>query len=288
MQHATRWLSIATCLYSAVVHAGISLDAPNEVPAGAGVVIEYSGDVGKRDFITIVPIGEAEGKYADYKYTHSAQVELLAPEDAGSYEIRDLDAKPPFAIRARQALTVTPVEASVDAPRQVDAGERFSVTWTGPDNAGDWVAITEVGADKRSPAGGKWAYTRHGSPAELHAPFAPGDYEIRYQMGQSDTILATRPLHVTPPPIPPGHLIVSLDPRAVGFTAGDAVEIILDASETLTKSGVDVRVNIGGLNKEPCWCKTVLAPPTPCQCARWLCDGLKTHQACGVAVAIAQ
>ena len=48
------------------------------MPTGADVVIECSGDVGKRDFITIVPVGEAEGKYADYKNTRSAQVELRA------------------------------------------------------------------------------------------------------------------------------------------------------------------------------------------------------------------
>ncbi|MBT2968392.1 MAG: VWA domain-containing protein [Candidatus Thiodiazotropha sp. (ex Ctena orbiculata)] len=414
MRHAIGWLLLFTGLYSAALRAEITLSAPTDVPAGARIVINLSGETGTRDFITIVPAGEAEGSYSDYKYVRSKNsVELRAPEDAGDYEIRYLEANPPYATKTRQPLSVTPVEATVQAPAQVDAGARFQVTWsgpdnpqdfialsdpqgdrnarrwityaytkkgnpvmltapdkpgsyevhyrtgvkyytlakttvtvagttanleapdsikagqdfevswsgpghnqdfiaisaqdsgvrkyhhyqytrkgspvtlhapdepgsyevryqtgqsytilakrlitveavsatlegpgevqggahfemtwTGPDNPGDYIAVMDRGSVKRAPARGKWAYTRHGNPVRLRAPQESGQYEIRYQTGQSGAILARHSIQVTPPPAPPGHLNITLDPGVSGFGANDAVEIILDASGSMLK-----------------------------------------------------
>ncbi|PUB76681.1 MAG: hypothetical protein DBP03_04410 [gamma proteobacterium symbiont of Ctena orbiculata] len=413
-RHTTGWLLLFLGLYSAALRAELTLSAPTDVPAGARVVIDVNGETGNRDFVTIVPVGEAEGGYSDYKYVRSKnRVELRAPEDAGDYEIRYLDANPPYATKARQPLAVIPVEAKVEAPAQVDAGAKFQITWSGPDNPqdfialsdpqgdrnarrwityaytkkgnpvtltapdkpgsyeihyrtgvkyyilartavsvagttakldaparvkagqafqvswsgpdnsqdfiaisaqdsdhrayhhyqytrkgspvtlhapdepgsyevryqtgqsyailasrlisvdavtatlegpaeveggapfemgwsgpdnpGDYIAVMESGSDKRAPARGKWAYTRYGTPARLRAPQQAGEYEIRYQTGQSAAILARHGLRVTPPPVPPGHLDVTLDPGASAFGANDAVEIILDASGSMLK-----------------------------------------------------
>ena len=414
MRHTFRWLLSLISLYSITAQAEVGLTAPSEINAGAQVKIMLSGDVGKRDFITIVPLDKPEGEYADYQYARSKNsLELRAPEDAGDYEIRYLDANPPYATLARQKLTVIPVHATVEAPDRVDAGAKFQVawtgpdnrqdfsslsdpkgnakqrkwityaytkkgspvtliapdkpgtyeiqyrtgrkyhtlaratlivagteasveaparvgagqhfkvtwsgpdhgqdfiaispkdadvrkyhhyqytrkgspvtlhapdepgtyevryqtgqsytilarrsvtvdtvtatldgptevqggstfeeSWTGPDNAGDFIAVMEAGSDKRSSAKGGWAYSRHGSPASLRAPMEPGGYEVRYQTGQSAKILAERPLRVTPPPMQPGHLNVMLDAAASGFGSNDAVEIILDASGSMLK-----------------------------------------------------
>ncbi|MBV2122355.1 MAG: VWA domain-containing protein [Candidatus Thiodiazotropha sp. (ex Ctena orbiculata)] len=414
MRYPTSWFLLYTLLHSVTLQAEVVLNAPTEVPAGAKVVVKLSGETAKRDFITIVAAGEAEGSYSDYKYVRSKmRVELRAPEDAGDYELRYLDANPPYATKARQALVVTPVEAAVQAPTQIDAGAKFQVTWSGPgnpqdfialsdpqgdsnarkwinyvytrkgnpvtlqapdkpgsyevhyrtgvkyyslakttvtvagttatleapdsvsagqdfkviwsgpanrqdfiaispqdsdirkyhhyqytrkgspvtlhapdqpgsyevryqtgqsytilasklitvtpvsatlegpgevqggslfevawsgpDNPGDYIAVFDIGSDGRAPALAKWAYTRHGTPAQLRAPHQSGQYEIRYQTGQSAAILARRSLAVSAPPIPPGHLNVSLDPSVSGFAAADAVEIILDASGSMLK-----------------------------------------------------
>ncbi|MES9991250.1 MAG: VWA domain-containing protein [Candidatus Thiodiazotropha sp.] len=414
MGHRVHLLLSFISLYPILALAEISLDAPSEIAAGAQVTIEFSGEVGKRDFVTIVPTDKAEGEYADYQYTRAkSSIELRAPEDAGEYEIRYLDANPPYATRARQRLTVKPVEASVQIPERVDAGAKFQVSWTGPDNrqdfislsdpqgdanqrkwisyaytkrgspltlvapdkpgsyeiqyrtgsnyytlakatlivagttasveappkvaagqqfevawsgpdnsqdfiaispkeaavrkyhhykytrqgspltlnapdepgtyevryqtgqsytilarqtvtvdevtasldgpdevqggstfeenwsgpdnAGDFIAVMAKGSHKRSPTIGGWAHSHYGSPAKLRAPLEPGDYEVRYQTGQSAKILATRILRVTPPPVPPGHLSVVLNASVSGFGADDAVEIILDASGSMLK-----------------------------------------------------
>ena len=96
--------------------AEITLDAPASIGAGAPLPIRWSGEGGPRDFITVVARGTAEGKYADYQYARQSTVELRAPEEAGDYEIRYLDAKAPYETRARRTLTVTPVSATLEVP----------------------------------------------------------------------------------------------------------------------------------------------------------------------------
>jgi hypothetical protein len=414
MGHRVHLLLSLISLFPILALAEISLDAPTEIGAGAQIKIMFSGEGGKRDFVTIVPTDKPEGEYADYQYTSSKNsIELRAPEDAGEYEIRYLDAKPPYATKARQRLTVKPVEASVKIPERVDAGAKFQVSWSGPDNrqdfislsdpqgdanqrkwisyaytkkgspltlvapdkpgsyeiqyrtgskyytlakatlvvagttaaveaparvgageqfeviwngpdnsqdfiaispkeapirkyhhyqysrkgspvtlnapdepgtyevryqtgqsytilarqtvtvnevaaslsgpeevqggstfeehwngpdnAGDFIAVMAMGSHKRSPTIGGWAHSRHGNPVRLRAPMEPGEYEVRYQTGQSAKILAKRTLRVTPPPVPPGHLNVTLDASVSGFGADDGVEIILDASGSMLK-----------------------------------------------------
>lgn len=414
MKNELRRILLIFWLFTLPAQADVTLDAAQEIPAGAAMTVNLSGDIGDRDFVTIVEVGTPDGKYSSYQYVRSkTSIELRAPEDAGEYELRYLEANPPYATLASRKLTVAPVQATVQAPTQVDAGAQFQVTWTGPDNPqdfislndpqsdsksrkwityaytrkgspvsltapdepgryevayrtgvkyytlatatvivagteasvqapaslkagqqfevnwtgpdnsqdfitisaadadarqyhhyqytrkgspvilnapdepgryevryqtgqtytilasqsvtvdsvtatlqlpetvvggatfevdwigpdnhGDFIAVMVKGSDQRSSARGGWAYTRRGNPATLMAPLEPGSYEVRYQTGQSAAILATQPLQVTPPPVLPGRLLVSLDSSAPGFGASDAVEIILDASGSMLK-----------------------------------------------------
>ncbi len=86
--------------------------------------------------------------------------------------------------------------ATVQAPLQVGAGSVFPVAWTGPDNKGDIVIILR----KDAPAGtiGNYRETREGRALELTAPIEPGDCEVRYVTGRSQTILGRAPVIVTP------------------------------------------------------------------------------------------
>ncbi|MBT3060733.1 MAG: hypothetical protein KME44_18135, partial [Candidatus Thiodiazotropha sp. (ex Lucina pensylvanica)] len=164
-RHTTGWLLLFLGLYSAALRAELTLSAPTDVPAGARVVIDVNGETGNRDFVTIVPVGEAEGGYSDYKYVRSKnRVELRAPEDAGDYEIRYLDANPPYATKARQPLAVIPVEAKVEAPAQVDAGAKFQITWSGPDNPQDFIALSDPQGDRNARRWITYAYTKKGNP----------------------------------------------------------------------------------------------------------------------------
>ncbi len=102
-------------------------------------------------------------------------------------------------VTTTQGSTTTTTRATsdvtLDFPAEVEAGTEFAVTWTGPDNADDYVTIVEVGAAEGDY--GDYFYTRDGATGMLQAPVAEGAYEIRYVDGASETTSATVPLTVT-------------------------------------------------------------------------------------------
>ena len=89
---------------------------------------------------------------------------------------------------ARQPITVGGVTATVTAPAQVDAGAKFKVSWTGPDNERDFVTLVKAGAAEKTYE--RYAYTKAGNPLELTAPDEPGAYELRYATGTQYITLA--------------------------------------------------------------------------------------------------
>ena len=94
---------------------------------------------------------------------------------------------------ATAAITVTAVEATLSAPASAAPGSTLAVDWTGPDYPGDFIGIGAAGATD----GNRWesyAYTEAGSPAQLTLPEAPGDYVIRYFLGQDYAPVAEVPI----------------------------------------------------------------------------------------------
>ncbi len=57
---------------------------------------------------------------------------------------------------------------------------------------------------------GSWAYTNQGSPAKLQAPLVPGEYELRYALGQSYATLVSAPITITPAKEEPGQVRVEV------------------------------------------------------------------------------
>ena len=63
----------------------------------------------------------------------------------------------------------------------------IEVTWTGPNNKSDYITIVPKGTDEKTFF--NYTYTSSGNPLKLKAPDKPGDYEIRYILNQSRTVL---------------------------------------------------------------------------------------------------
>ncbi len=168
--------------------ANASVKGPSNVAAGAGIEVAWTGPNNPRDYVTIGETTPGGRKYLDYKYTNSGSpVKLTAPDKPGNYELRYILGAGDTII-ATQPITVGGVTASLSAPAQVAAGARFQVTWTGPDNARDFITLVKAGT--REQTYDRYAYTSKGSPLELTAPDVPGAYELRYATGQSYTTLA--------------------------------------------------------------------------------------------------
>ncbi|HKX54699.1 MAG TPA: VWA domain-containing protein, partial [Xanthomonadales bacterium] len=207
-----------------------SIQAPAEVPAGAPISFTWQGPGNVQDFITIVPAGAPDKDYDHYVYTRQGpSQELLAPEEPGDYELRYLTGQS-NTVLARTAFRTTPVHASVHGPESVEAVSTVLVTWEGPGNPQDYVIIQPVGAKVSD--SGSYAYTHRGSELRITAPVKPGNYEYRYVTGQSQRLLASQAVTVTPRNLP-GKLRVSDSRSGQDATASSNVVVILDASGSM-------------------------------------------------------
>ena len=88
--------------------------------------------------------------------------------------------------------TVTPARSSVDATTTV------GVTWTGPNEPGDYLVIAPTGQGQEEPETRHYAWTSDGSPATLRAPAAVGSYEVRYVLARAGRPIGRAPITVTP------------------------------------------------------------------------------------------
>lgn len=187
-----RLIPLLLIFLCSAVFAQATVSGPATVKAGAQVEVTVNGSKNPRDFVTIVEKGAAEGLYGGYEYvTKPGAYKLVAPPKAGEYEIRLCAADSPYPTLARRALRIDAVEATVAAPDQVAAGAKFSVKWTGPNNARDYIAI---GNAARPYLG--YEYTSKGNPVEITAPDEPGQYEVRYFLGAGDVLIGKRPITV--------------------------------------------------------------------------------------------
>ncbi|MBF7052555.1 VWA domain-containing protein [Halomonas sp. KAO] len=172
------------------------LTTADTAPAGSVIEVEWEGPDSPRDYITIVEAGAPEGSYLDYTRTNQGSpLTITAPDALGSYEIRYVHQQSGDTL-ATHSVTLTPVEASLDAPDEAVAGSVIKVEWEGPDNPRDYITIVEAGA----PEGSYLDYTRtnQGSPLTITAPDALGNHEIRYVIQQSKRTLASQPITLVP------------------------------------------------------------------------------------------
>lgn len=171
-----------------------TLDAPDEVEAGAGFEVAWTGPDNSGDYITIVAAGATAWTNEDYFNTHNGNPgRLTAPLTAGAYELWYVS-NADDSVVARRPITVTPFTGGLLAPDEVAGGTVFEVAWTGPNGSGDYITIVPVGAA----VGDYMSYdnTSNGSPAELVAPVKGGAYELRYVTGNPREVMLTRPITV--------------------------------------------------------------------------------------------
>jgi hypothetical protein len=187
-----RLIPLLLVFLCATAFAQATVNGPATAKAGGQVEVTVTGSKNPRDFVTIVAKGAREGEYGGYEYvTKPGAYKLVAPPQAGEYEIRLLAADSPYPTLARRALRIDAVQATVEAPGQVAAGSKFSVKWTGPNNDRDYIAI---GNAARPYIG--YEYTKAGSPVQLTAPDEPGQYEVRYFLGAGDVLIGKQPIVV--------------------------------------------------------------------------------------------
>ena len=181
-----------------VVAAAITIRPPDAIRAGSSFQVAVTGPANASDYLTIVPKDAPDGTYDAYAYVQQKQgsVDLLAPRQPGSYELRYQNDNDPTRVLARTAVSVSAgIPVTIDAPATAQAASRIEVRWTGPDGPSDYLTIVpSTAADGEY---GPYTYTSDGSPLTLEVPEQPGSYEIRYQSDRTEIgVLARRALTV--------------------------------------------------------------------------------------------
>jgi len=168
-----------------VVGVSIDLTAPPAVRAGSKLTIGWTQSVNPRDYITIVPAGEAEGKHGDYLRVETATSrEMTAPEAPGLYEIRyvlnegakTLGRKP---LEVRRSDAPMDDGAGLTVPASAVPGETVTITWTGGGAGTD----ERIALARKEQPDFTWLMAIKATDAKtlnLQMPQEPGLYEIRF------------------------------------------------------------------------------------------------------------
>ena len=182
-----------------ITAAAVTLEAPPEVIAGAAVSITWTGPNNPGDYITIVPAGAPDGRYVNYTPTaKGSPLAVTALIDPGPAELRYMSGQGANVL-ARRPITIAAAAIALEAPPEVIAGAAVPITWTGPNNPGDYITIVPVGMpDGRY---NRYRPTGEGSPLAVEAPIDPGSDEIRYMSGQGARVLARRPIVTLAPKV---------------------------------------------------------------------------------------
>ncbi len=171
-----------------------SIQAAETAPAGGQLEVQWDGPGYQKDYVAIAEVGSKINKYLSYRNTRDGKVlQVQVPSEPGTYELRYLANSSSRTLLASQPLTVTDVSASLQAPESVDAGTKVDVTWEGPGYRRDYVAIFPKGEPRKYLT---YQNTRNGDVLSIKVPEEPGDYELRYIMGQDRRELFSVPLIV--------------------------------------------------------------------------------------------
>ncbi len=177
-----------------IVPVTATVKAPASVGIGKTFQVEWQGPDNAQDFVTLVPVGTAEGRYEDYVYTRDGSPQTMtAPATAGQYELRYLTGRG-YKTIGKTSLTVTDASASVQFKSPANIGQQLAVTWTGPANEREYITVVPAGT--RDGQYNQYTYVSEGNPLQLQLPEKPGDYEIRYMTANAERVLARAPLQI--------------------------------------------------------------------------------------------
>ncbi|MCB0329290.1 MAG: VWA domain-containing protein, partial [Bdellovibrionales bacterium] len=217
-----------------------SVKAPETVVEGSKFAVDWEGPDNQGDMITIVTPQTKEGTYGEYQYTKQKagprklnQVQLTAPEELGTYEVRYVTGGKKFTLSS-QTIQVVAASATVEGPEEAVTREVFDVTWEGPGNQGDYIAIVKPDAAEGEVK--ERAYVHRGKALRLKAPEMEGAYELQYITGKMGKVLAQTSIQIVPSKVPGELKVVADGSNVLKTIGGDTnVSLILDASGSMLK-----------------------------------------------------
>ena len=200
-----------------VTPVSATLTPPTPIIAGSTFGLEWSGPNYQNDYISLAKPGSAVSSYETYAYTkHGSPMQLTAPTTPGTYLLRYVAAGPDQMAIASQEVEVIAVRATLESKDVAPAGRKLQVTWSGPNDQSDYIALNRIGDDLSGEL--TYAYVKNstGDSITIETPTTPGTYELRYiQNGTPKALLATKIITLEPVsatlasinPVPAGSLL---------------------------------------------------------------------------------
>ena len=171
-----------------------TVQAPAEADVAVKFEVKWQGPDYPSDYIAIARPDQRAGSQLNYTYTRRGNpLKLQAPSDPGTYEVRYMMGRG-NQLLAKTTIEIKGVGASVEAPAAADVATEFEVSWQGPDNQSDYIAIARP--DQKPGSQVHYTYTKKGSPLKVQAPFDPGTYEVRYILGRGNKLLAKTTIEI--------------------------------------------------------------------------------------------
>lgn len=203
--HEVRYVSggkVLLALEVTVRGALASVTGPATVEAGAWFDVTWTGPAAEGDIIALVSAETSDDRFFRGEFSAStadgSPARLKAFGETGPHELR-YAATRGARVLARQPIEIVAAGARVTAPAEVEAGAEFEVSWSGPGNDDDSIAIVPAGhPDQRVFRGDFSRSPSTGNPIRLAAFTEAGPHEVRYVTGADGVVLARQAVAITP------------------------------------------------------------------------------------------
>ena len=174
-----------------------SLEGPDTAPAGSIAIVTWQGPDNSGDYITLAERDGDRIPKMGYAYTGSSknnQASIRLPEQAGELDLVYVTRS--GKILGRMPITIIATSATVEADPEAGAGADLIVTWSGPNNSGDYLTLANRNGDLIK--GSSYGYTGNSldGAITLIMPEQTGDYDLVY-VTRGKRILARSPVTVT-------------------------------------------------------------------------------------------
>jgi Ca-activated chloride channel family protein len=167
---------------------GASVQGPAVADVATEFEVSWQGPDSESDYIAIARPDQKPGSQVNYTYTSRGNpLKVRSPSDPGNYEVRYMLGRG-NKLLAKTTIEIKAVSASVQAPSSANVAGEFEVSWQGPDNESDYIAIARP--DQKPGSQVNYTYTSKGNPLKVRAPSDPGNYEVRYMLGRGNKLLA--------------------------------------------------------------------------------------------------
>ncbi len=167
--------------------ADVSIEAADVAEVGERIPVAWAGPDERYDTVAIVSVDNRDQIINATRTSRGNPLQLEMPTTAGKYELRYISYTFNTPLITRPISVVESI-VEINAPLETSIGESVTVTWVGPDETYDVIAVAEIGSIENI----NETRTSKGSPLELQMPSTPGEFEIRYMLYQDRKILGTR------------------------------------------------------------------------------------------------